>query len=362
MLVTQQPVLKRFWYPVMPLADLSFEKPQPFELLGQKIALWLDADGQPAAVVDYPPGGTDHRCCHRTAQLSKGIVANGQIRCPYHGWSYRADGTCGNVPQLTAQSIPASYRVQSYRCAKRYGYVWVCLDQNPLSPIPEILEAENPDYRLIPEFYEPWHCSGLRLMENSFDNAHFSFVHAASFGDQAQPEPASIQTTILENGLNVKTQVPVVNPPLQQKNLQIAQTTTLRTNDMTWFMPFSRVLKITYPNGLLHLIFTAATPINDRTSQVIQFCVRNDTELDAKAEDIVAFDRQVTQEDKAVLESTDYDTPLDLNAEQHMASDQPGIIMRRKLAALLGGMRENFDDLFPLGGNPLREEGCSDSC
>ncbi|MGV0025285.1 Rieske 2Fe-2S domain-containing protein [Phormidesmis priestleyi] len=146
MLVTQQPVLKRFWYPVMPLTHLSFEKPQPFELLGQKIALWLDADGQPAAVVD--------RCCHRTAQLSKGVVVNGQIRCPYHGWSYCADGTCGSVPQLTAeQSIPASYRVQSYLCANRYGYVWVCLDQNPLLPIPEISEAENPDYRLISEFY-----------------------------------------------------------------------------------------------------------------------------------------------------------------------------------------------------------------
>ncbi len=55
----------------------------------------------------------------------------------------------------------------------------------------------------------------------------------------------------------------------------------------------------------------------------------------AKAADIVAFDRQVTQEDKLVLETTDYDTPLDINAEQHMPSDQPSIIMRRKLAALL---------------------------
>ncbi|MBD2019439.1 Rieske (2Fe-2S) protein, partial [Leptolyngbya sp. FACHB-36] len=87
--------------------------------------------------------------------------------------------------------------------------------------------------------------------------------------------------------------------------------------------------------GLMHLIFTSATPIDDRTSQVVQFCVRNDTEADAKAENIIAFDRAVTTEDKAVLESTDYDTPLDLSEEQHMATDQPGIIMRRKLAALL---------------------------
>ncbi|XPM55263.2 MAG: hypothetical protein EDM05_047335 [Leptolyngbya sp. IPPAS B-1204] len=109
----------------------------------------------------------------------------------------------------------------------------------------------------------------------------------------------------------------------------------MRQIESTWYMPFARTLKITYPNGLVHLIFTAATPVSDSVSQVVQFCVRNDTEADAKAADIIAFDRQVTLEDKLVLESTDYDTPLDLNAEQHMASDQPGIVMRHKLATLL---------------------------
>jgi len=50
---------------------------------------------------------------------------------------------------------------------------------------------------------------------------------------------------------------------------------------------------------------------------------------------IIAFDRQVTLEDQWVLESTDYDVPLDIKAEQHMFTDKPGIVMRRKLAALL---------------------------
>lgn len=44
MLVTQQPVLRRFWYPVVPIAELSSKAPQPFQLLGQKIVLWLDAN------------------------------------------------------------------------------------------------------------------------------------------------------------------------------------------------------------------------------------------------------------------------------------------------------------------------------
>lgn len=100
-------------------------------------------------------------------------------------------------------------------------------------------------------------------------------------------------------------------------------------------MPFIRTLKITYPNGLVHLIFTAATPVGDRTSQIVQFCLRNDTEADASSESIIAFDRAVTLEDRAILEGTDGDVPLVLSGEQHMPSDQPGIIMRHKLAALI---------------------------
>lgn len=328
MLVTQQPVLRRFWYPVMPMSDLADNQLRSFELLEQPLVLWLDAVGQPTAIRD--------RCCHRSAQLSKGEVVNGCVRCPYHGWSFDGQGRCTDVPQLNGgQAIPATYRVQHYTCTERYGYVWVCLDPDPLFPIPHIPEADDPTMRLLPQFNERWECAGLRLMENSFDNAHFSFVHTASFGDQQQPVPAALEITLMDYGLNMKTTVDVVNPPLQQKNLQLAAAKTVRMMDSNWYMPFIRALKITYPNGVMHLLVTAATPINDRASHIIQFCVRNDTEADAKAADIVAFDRQVTLEDKRVLESTDYDTPLTLSDEQHMPSDQPGIVMRKKLAALL---------------------------
>lgn len=119
MLVTQQPILKCFWYPVIPLSELT-ATPQSFQLLGEPLALWLDHAGKPAAVRD--------RCCHRSAKLSQGTVINGAIRCPYHGWSFDAEGTCVNVPQLTNGTIPLTYRVDAYRCQEGYGYVWVCLD------------------------------------------------------------------------------------------------------------------------------------------------------------------------------------------------------------------------------------------
>ncbi|HIK45357.1 MAG TPA: aromatic ring-hydroxylating dioxygenase subunit alpha [Leptolyngbyaceae cyanobacterium M65_K2018_010] len=327
MLVTHHPVFRRFWYPVIPMTDLA-DGPQAFTLLGEPLVLWLTAEGQPAALRD--------RCCHRSARLSMGLVQQGCVRCPYHGWAFDQSGACTKVPQLDpGAAIPKTYRVQSYACQECYGYAWVCLSEDPLLPLPEIPEADVPGNRLIPQFYEPWQCSGLRVMENSFDNAHFSIVHAESFGVTEQPKPVKSELVPLELGLKAYATVPVVNPPIQQQILNIPDSLTVREVESTWYVPFSRTLKITYPNGLMHLIFTAATPIGDRTSQIVQFCIRNDSEADASAESIIAFDRQVVNEDKIVLESTDYDTPVDVAAEQHMPSDQPGIIMRRQLAALI---------------------------
>ncbi|PZV16767.1 MAG: Rieske (2Fe-2S) protein [Leptolyngbya sp.] len=327
MLITQQPILQRFWYPVLPIASLT-ESPHAFTLLGQPIVLWRDRDGNPAAASD--------RCCHRSARLSKGVVIDGNIRCPYHGWSYNACGTCVNVPQFTEdQAIPRTYQIPAYRCQERYGYLWVCLAE-PLKDIPAIPEAADAGFRQIQEFYETWNVSGLRIMENSFDSAHGNFVHASSWGDIKNPVPPPIdEINETEDGFVMKNWVKVLNPELQKKNLGIAEDKTIRSNERRWYLPFSRTLKITYPNGLIHLIFSAATPIDDRTSQLVQFCFRNDTEAEAKAADVIGFDRQVTQEDRDVLETTDYDAPLSLQEEQHMATDKPGILMRHRLAALL---------------------------
>ncbi len=133
----------------------------------------------------------------------------------------------------------------------------------------------------------------------------------------------------------MKYVLPIFNNTIQKQNLQMEETRTVRISEGTWFMPFIRTLKITYPNGLTHLIFTAATPIDDSSSQIVQFCLRNDTEAEATAESVIAFDRAVTLEDRAILEGTDYDVPLSISKEQHMASDKPSIVMRHQLAALL---------------------------
>src|SRR5262249_55956995 len=172
MLTSQQKVLRRFWYATVKLDDLQ-PGPKPFRLLGENIVLFLDDKGEPAALQD--------RCCHRTSKLSKGWNDKGLIVCGYHGWTYDRAGMLLKVPQMGPDQPLPRVAVRAYHCTGRYGYAWVCLDE-PLAPIPDIAEEGAAGYRRIHQFHEVWHCAALRLMENSFDNAHFSFVHKGTFG------------------------------------------------------------------------------------------------------------------------------------------------------------------------------------
>lgn len=325
MLVTKQPIFQRFWYPVMAIADLQ-SSPKSFQLLGQKLVLWIDKAGKPVAARD--------RCCHRSAQLSLGKVIDGAIACAYHGWQFDGSGACIHVPQLKDSVISANQRIKTYNCQESYGYAWVCLGE-PLTEVPIIAEAFDPEYRLIHEFYEPWHCAGLRVMENEMDLAHPTFVHTDTFGSQDHPTPDLLEVSETEWGIHAHGVLGVVNPELQQQNLKMESNLTARTLDMDWFMPFTAKLKIAYPNGLVHIIVNTMTPIDDASSQMVQFCLRNDTEADTSKEDVIAFDRAVTWEDKRVLESTDCDVPLAPSQEQHIFTDKPGLLMRKKISALL---------------------------
>lgn len=327
MLTTKQKVLRRFWYAVMPLADLA-DGPKPFTLLGENIVLFLDANGKPAALKD--------RCCHRSAKLSKGWCNGGTIVCGYHGWAYDRTGKLVHVPQFPVQQEVPNLSTPAYFCESKYGYVWVALEE-PLAPIFEVPEHEDATFRYIPQFYEVWNTSALRLMENSFDNAHFAFVHKGTFGQLDQPLPEKYEIIETDYGFEAETLITVANPPIQYRISGTDAPTTKRHMKNKWYMPFCRRLDIEYPSGLRHIILNSATPIDDDHIQVVQWLYRNDTEADCPAQQLIDWDYKITREDKDIIESTDADTPVNMSrrAEAHMVSDKPGMIMRKRLMALL---------------------------
>lgn len=327
MLISQHPVFRRFWYPTLEVADLA-DGPKPFTLLGEHIVLWLGADGAPAALED--------RCPHRRAKLSvDSYVVGGNLQCGYHGWQFDGTGRCRLVPQMPDLVPGARHCAKSYNCTERYGFVWVCLEEEPLLDIPYIRHSDDPGFRQIFEYAEDWDANMLTVCENALDVSHISYVHRKTFGNDEKPAMPRLRLADLENGVNFSCTVPVANRELQQKNLQIADGETVRTVDIRWMMPATFILHFTYPTGLVHEIVGFATPIADGKVRRIQYVYRSDTEDDAPGEEVARFDRSVGAEDRRLLESIGPEFILSPAPMAHMVLDRPGLVMRRILADMI---------------------------
>jgi nitrite reductase/ring-hydroxylating ferredoxin subunit len=69
----------------------------------------FDAGGRPVAV--FRLGGAlfamDGTCLHRGGPVGEGVVADGVVTCPWHGWRFEVrSGRCVNVPGRGLACLP----------------------------------------------------------------------------------------------------------------------------------------------------------------------------------------------------------------------------------------------------------------
>jgi Vanillate O-demethylase oxygenase C-terminal domain len=101
-------------------------------------------------------------------------------------------------------------------------------------------------------------------------------------------------------------------------------------------LPFTVRSTIHYETGLDHLILLCSTPIDDVTSYFTFVIWRND-DFSVPGEEVIAFDRAIGAEDRAMLERVPGVLALDPLATVSVQSDKPSVEWRRRLAALIGG-------------------------
>ena len=162
-------------------------------------------------------------------------------------------------------------------------------------------------FRRIFQFYDQWQTAPLRLMENSFDNAHFSFVHRGTFGDKRSRRRANTRSRRPITASWRRRWWIFFNPPTALRVTGTTEPTTTRTMQNHWYMPFCRRMDMTYPSGIRHIIINCATPIEDDRIQLVQLLYRNDTEaalLDPGADRLGCA--LIVYEDRDILEATDF--------------------------------------------------------
>jgi len=102
--------LKDNWYIAAEARELK-RKPIGLELYGEKVVLFRDERGEPAALED--------RCAHRNLELSQGKTVDGCVECQYHGWRY--DGAWVSNSSWPAVSAGARIAERGARLARTQG-------------------------------------------------------------------------------------------------------------------------------------------------------------------------------------------------------------------------------------------------
>lgn len=85
-----------------------------------------------------------------------------------------------------------------------------------------------------------------------------------------------------------------------------------------------------------HTIGVVAMPA-DAFSALFTFVVWRNDDFAVPADEVIAFDRRIGMEDKAMLERIPGVLSLDIAATASVQSDRPSLAWRRQFAALLQG-------------------------
>jgi phenylpropionate dioxygenase-like ring-hydroxylating dioxygenase large terminal subunit len=169
----------RYFHPVLPSSALR-KRPVQTMIAGRKYVLFRDAQGRAAAL--------DDQCPHRHAPLSRGSVrAGGRLACPYHGWSFDAEGhgRSPSDPRLTQCDTRA------YQVMERFAHVWMASRETSPSTFPA-LQWSGFDFAgsLSITVRAPMDVT----LDNISEDEHFPFVHTTFGWDENSLAEVSMET------------------------------------------------------------------------------------------------------------------------------------------------------------------------
>jgi len=160
-----------------------------FEIVDQPVVAIRQKDGSIRAFANA--------CAHRCSRLLDGAGNAKRICCPYHSWTYTADGQLVGAPYMdqTPGFDVKSFRLAELRSEVWEGFVYVNLDRDA-APLAEGLgeltqvvgQYRMADYEPVMLEEDVWHTNWKCLVENFMDAYHIHRVHAKSFGAHGKSE------------------------------------------------------------------------------------------------------------------------------------------------------------------------------
>ena len=293
------------WVIVGLARDLRAGKLHPRLVAGERLVLFRDAEGKPAALLD--------RCPHRGVALSLGRLEGGIVECPFHGWKF--DGTGANclVPwnpdakrdQLGATALPVR---------EAGGLIWLYTGFDPADePMPSesllqpgvVLSAQS----------ALWDIHWTRAMENMLDSPHLPFVHKATIGRfVANYQHGRMDTEWFEQpyGARIENRIEGKDKPSR----------------LDYRFPNAMELFLDVPGKLLHLM-AVCLPEGEGQTRLTIITLRDFARSRLFDPFFARTNRKIALEDQAILESSLPSEVPPAGQEKSVRTDRPTLAFRK---------------------------------
>lgn len=172
-------LLRRYWHPIAAVEELDDRATKPVMLLGEKLALFRDKQGQYGLIQEH--------CPHRLASFAYGFVTDRGIRCPYHGWEFDKTGQCVHQPFEQNEAFCQKTKAKAYPVEELGGLLFAYLgpEPRPLLPKYDGFMAEG-TIRVLGRAVIP--CNWLQIVETSLDPVHAEWLHGRHLEYQNEKE------------------------------------------------------------------------------------------------------------------------------------------------------------------------------
>jgi len=208
--------LQEYWYPAIQAKKIGHRKPVSVRLLGEDVVFFRDDKSNIVALHDL--------CAHRGAKLSGGVCHfPGTVSCPYHGWTYNAEGKCvAALVEGPASHIPsANIRVPVRHVKELRGIIWIWMGEGQPIPLEEDIPEEflDPSVTILTEVRD-WPVNWRPLIENAIDG-HAPYVHRNAiktilFNQMGGPSRRA-RPTLTREGKGVALVPEGPRPPIRQE-------------------------------------------------------------------------------------------------------------------------------------------------
>lgn len=322
--------LRHFWHPVAYGSGVR-DGPVRATLLDEQLVL-VRLGGEVRCFRDL--------CVHRGTALSLGWIDDDRLRCAYHGWTYGPDGVCTEIPARFGSNIPSRARLTPYPVREANGLVYVCLERDPVFPVPEFPQWADPAFRCVEVEAYDWPTSAARRIENYVDFSHFAWVHDGVLGDREHPEVPDHD--VVREGAELRFgYADYVEPADIDKNegLEAEADRTVNTHlGYRLSMPNTVLLEQDLPGGHRYVLFFGVCPVGERVTRNFTFMGRNYQLDDPEEGDrkMLEFNALVIGQDLPVVSSQRPEQlPYDLSAELHIRGvDRVSLEYRKWLVEL----------------------------